>query len=102
MRHGGECSDERLLEHEALMEQAQTDLTVHKRKAQEALEHYTFITHSTVTNNVYSAFSAIVSLVSLDAQTVLGAIGVLGVLYTPSPFWISCKLTHEVTLILLM
>ena len=44
LRHGGDSSGERLLEHESLMEQAETDLIDHRREAQEALEHYKFTT----------------------------------------------------------
>ena len=67
LRHSGDCSDERLREHEALMEQAETGLAEHKREAQEALEHYKFITQKC--NSDWKAIADLASKDDLDARS---------------------------------
>ena len=67
MRHSGDCSDERLRDHEALMKQAESDLAEHKQKAQGVLEHYKFITQKC--NQDWKAILDLASKDDLDAAS---------------------------------
>ena len=66
LRHDGDCSDERLLEHESLMEQATTEKMDHRRVANEALEHYKFITQKCKAD-----WKAITDLASRDSLSAI-------------------------------
>lgn len=67
LRHSGDSSIETLQKHEELQKKAESELSDHKKVAQEALEHYKF-----VTGKCKRDWQAIVSLASRENLDELG------------------------------